>query len=70
MDSNQEERDGQNDDECHHERLEGWQVASRGINLALNNRMEDGIKLLKTEPSCTHKQAGYCYLTFIVSLYF
>ena len=35
-------------DECH-EGLAGWQVASRGIELALNNRMDDGIKLLKNE---------------------
>ena len=54
-------------DECH-EGLAGWQVASRGIELALNNRMEDGIKLLKTETPCLHRQAGYCYITFIVSM--
>ena len=54
-------------DECH-EGLAGWQVASRGIELALNNRMEDGIKLLKTEAPCLHRQAGYCYITFIVSM--
>ena len=54
-------------DECH-EGLAGWQVASRGIELALNNRMDDGIKLLKNESTCIHRQAGYCYLTFIVSM--
>ena len=53
-------------DECQ-EGLAGWQVASRGIELALNNRIEDGIKLLKNETSCLHRQAGYCYITFIVS---
>ena len=55
-------------DECQ-EGLAGWQVASRGIELALNNRIEDGIKLLKNETSCLHRQAGYCYITFIVSFW-
>ena len=55
-------------EECHHTGMAGWQVASRGIQLALNNRVEDAIKLLKTESNCIHRQAGYCYLTFIVSM--
>lgn len=63
MDANCDESD-----ECHG--LAGWQVASRGIELALNNRVEDGIKLLKTGNTCIHRQAGYCYLTFIVSIFF
>ena len=53
-------------DQCHG--TAGWQLAARGIQLALNNRVEDGIKLLRTESSCIHRQAGYCYLTFIVSI--
>ena len=62
MDANCDETD-----QCHG--LAGWQVACRGIELALNNRVEDGIKLLKTESTCIHRQAGYCYLTFIVSIF-
>ena len=49
--------------------LSGWQLAARGIELALNNRIEDAQVLLKVDSSCIHRQAGYCYLTFIVSCY-
>ena len=46
--------------------MSGWQLAARGIQLALNNRIEDAQSLLKVDSSCLHRQAGYCYLTFIV----
>ena len=45
----------------------GWQVAYRGIQLALNNEIEEAQKVLKGDSSCIHRQAGFCYLTFIVS---
>ena len=47
--------------------LSGWQLAARGIQLALNNRIEDAQNLLRVDSSCIHRQAGFCYLTFIVS---
>ena len=50
-------------------KVPGWQVAYRGIQLALNNDVEEGQKLLRGDQSCIHRQAGYCYLTFIVSRY-
>ena len=46
----------------------GWEVAAEAIKLALNNRVEDAQDLLdQSKASCVHRQAGYCYLTFIVS---
>ena len=46
----------------------GWQIAADAIKLALNNRVDDAHVLLShSKASCVHKQAGYCYLTFIVS---
>ena len=48
--------------------MSGWQLAARGIKLALNNRIEDAQNLLRVDSSCIHRQAGFCYLTFIVSL--
>ena len=47
--------------------MSGWQLAARGIKLALNNRIEDAQNLLRVDSSCIHRQAGFCYLTFIVS---
>jgi hypothetical protein len=44
----------------------GWQLAARGVQLALNNRVEEAHNLLKVDSSCIHRQAGFCYLTFIV----
>ena len=49
--------------------LTGWQVAYRGIELALNNQVDEAQKLLKADSSCIHRQAGFCYLTFIVSTF-
>ena len=49
------------------EGMTGWQVAYRGIQLALNNEVEEAQKLLKGDSTCIHRQAGFCYLTFIVS---
>ena len=47
----------------------GWQIAADAIKMALNNRVDDAHVLLShSKASCVHKQAGYCYLTFIVSL--
>ena len=49
----------------------GWEVAAEAIKLALNNRVEDAQDLLdQSKASCVHRQAGYCYLAFIVSTYF
>ena len=47
----------------------GWKVAYRGIQLALNNQIEEAQKVLKGDSNCIHRQAGFCYLTFIVSTY-
>ena len=47
--------------------LEGWQLAARGVQMAINNRVEEGQELLKVDSSCIHRQAGLCYLSFIVS---
>ena len=47
--------------------MSGWQLAARGIKLALNNRILDAQNLLRVDSSCIHRQAGFCYLTFIVS---
>eukprot|EP00095_Tigriopus_kingsejongensis_P011260 snap_masked-scaffold708_size108518-processed-gene-0.10 protein:Tk11260 transcript:snap_masked-scaffold708_size108518-processed-gene-0.10-mRNA-1 annotation:"tetratricopeptide repeat protein 39c" len=45
---------------------EGWHLAARGIELALNNRVEDAQNLLKSDPNNSiHTQAGYCFLTFM-----
>ena len=52
------------------EGMTGWQVAYRGIQLALNNEVEEALKLLKGDSTCIHRQAGFCYLTFIVSFFF
>lgn len=49
--------------------LQGWQIASKCIQMALNNRVEDALKTLRSESKCVHRQAGYCYLTFIVRKY-
>jgi hypothetical protein len=38
------------------------------VQLALNNRIEEAQKLLKADSNCIHRQAGFCYLAFIVSL--
>ena len=46
----------------------GWQLAARGVALALNNRVEEAQNLLRVDSSCIHRQAGFCYLTFIVSI--
>ena len=48
--------------------LEGWQLAARGVQMAINNRVEEGQELLKVDSSCIHRQAGLCYLSFIVSI--
>ena len=48
--------------------LQGWELANRGIQLALNNRVEEAQKLLRgSGPGCMQSQAGYCFLTFMVS---
>ena len=47
--------------------LAGWQLAARGVALALNNKVEEAQNLLRVDSSCIHRQAGFCYLTFIVS---
>ncbi|TRY69575.1 hypothetical protein TCAL_08624 [Tigriopus californicus] len=54
-----------NMDDClDHE--ENWHLAARGIQLALNNRVEDAQNLLKSDPANSiHSQAGYCFLTFM-----
>jgi len=48
--------------------LEGWQLAARGVQMAINNRVEEGQELLKVDSSCIHRQAGLCYLSFINAL--
>lgn len=47
--------------------LAGWQLAARGVQMAINNRVEEAQNLLRVDSSCIHRQAGFCYLTFIVS---
>jgi hypothetical protein len=50
----------------------GWQLARRGIHLALNNRVEEAEKLLRSsadKSGCPQAQAGYCFLAFMVSLH-
>ena len=48
--------------------LSGWQLAARGVQMAINNRVEEAQELLRVDSSCIHRQAGFCYLSFIVSL--
>ena len=55
------------DDEPMDPGLAGWQLAARGVAMALNNRVEEAQNLLRVDSSCIHRQAGFCYLTFIVS---
>ena len=50
------------------EGLSGWQLAARGVQMAINNRVEEAQELLRVDSSCIHRQAGLCYLTFIVSI--
>lgn len=58
---------------------DGWQVASRGIQLALNNRVDEAQKLLKSAAAAANAagyndggvaalqaQAGFCFLAFMV----
>ena len=54
---------------CHHFTigLSGWQLAARGVQMAINNRVEEAQDLLRVDSSCIHRQAGLCYLSFIVS---
>lgn len=47
--------------------LAGWELAARGVKMAINNRVEEAQELLRVDSSCIHRQAGLCYLTFIVS---
>uniref|UniRef100_A0A0K2UP74 Uncharacterized protein n=1 Tax=Lepeophtheirus salmonis TaxID=72036 RepID=A0A0K2UP74_LEPSM len=42
-----------------------WLTATKGIKFALNNRVEDAQKLLKSDSKSIQLQAGYCYLTFM-----
>ncbi len=49
------------------EGMSGWQLAARGVQMAINNRVEEAQELLRVDSSCIHRQAGLCYLTFIVS---
>ena len=51
----------------------GWQLASRAIQLALNNRVEEAQRLLRTashhggdREASLQAQAGVCFLTFMV----
>ena len=52
------------------EGMSGWQLAARGIQMAINNRVEEAQDLLRVDSSCIHRQAGFCYLTFIVSTFY
>ena len=51
----------------------GWQLAARGVRLALNNRVEEAETLLRRRAGdelCEGRvqaQAGLCFLTFMVS---
>ena len=47
--------------------LAGWQLAARGVQMAINNQVEEAQDLLRVDSSCIHRQAGLCYLSFIVS---
>ena len=60
--------------------LEGWEIARRGVHLALNNQVEKALNLLKAAASSTtvasdletriaamQSQAGLCFLAFMVS---
>ena len=46
--------------------LPGWQVAARGIDLALNNRVDAAHKLLEGTDGI-QARAGVCFLAFMVS---
>ena len=64
----EEEEEEDDEEEEEEEDLPGWQIAYKAIKLALNNRVEDAESLLNTtKATCVQSQAGYCYLTFIVS---
>ena len=48
----------------------GWQLARRGIHMALNNEVEEAQELLKAEvdgSGCPQAQAGFCFIAFMVS---
>lgn len=54
------------DEEDQVEGMTGWQLAARGVQMAINNQVEEAQELLRVDSSCIHRQAGLCYLTFIV----
>ena len=48
----------------------GWQLARRGIHMALNNEVEEAQAMLKAAvdgTGCPQAQAGYCFIAFMVS---
>ena len=48
----------------------GWQLARRGIHMALNNEVEEAQEMLKAEvdgSGCPQAQAGFCFIAFMVS---
>ena len=48
----------------------GWQLARRGIHLALNNEVEEAQEMLRAEAEgngCPQAQAGFCFIAFMVS---
>lgn len=47
---------------------EGWKIAKTGIDLLLNNRIDEAEKLFKTNFDNIQTAAGYSFLTFIVSM--
>ena len=57
-------------DEEGNEAEAGWQLARRGIHMALNNEVEEAQELLKAEADgsgCPQAQAGFCFIAFMVS---
>ena len=63
------------DDDAYREDEPGWRLASRGVRLALNNRVEEAERLLRARAEedllgggCVQAQAGLCFLTFMVSM--
>ena len=48
----------------------GWELARRGIHLALNNEVEEAQEMLRAEAEssgCPQAQAGFCFIAFMVS---
>ena len=62
--------DGEGDDAAAASAAAGWELARRGIHLALNNEVEEAQEMLRAEAEssgCPQAQAGFCFIAFMVS---